>query len=58
MPTRTPRPQKPAIEMSEGERRHADALDSRCLTICIGMLERVNSVSKFLYFCDCHSLPL
>lgn len=46
VPPRTPgRVRKPTHEMSEQERDRADAIDLRCLTLCIGMLERVNSVS-------------
>lgn len=46
MPGRTPgRPRKPPAEMTPEEKDHADAIDLRCLSLCIGMLERVNSVS-------------
>jgi len=31
--------------MTPGERERADAMDVRCLDLCIGMLERVNGVS-------------
>ncbi|TCD67325.1 hypothetical protein EIP91_000246 [Steccherinum ochraceum] len=34
---------KPASEMSPEEKARADAMDLRCLSLCIGMLERVNS---------------
>ncbi|KAH9991933.1 nuclear condensing complex subunit [Russula vinacea] len=34
-------PKSPA-EMTSGERERADAMDVRCLDLCIGMLERVN----------------
>ncbi|TDL22781.1 ARM repeat-containing protein [Rickenella mellea] len=44
MPATTPaRPPKPPAEMSPQERERADAIDLRCLSLCIGMLERVNS---------------
>lgn len=33
--------------MTPGERERADAMDVRCLDLCIGMLERVNGVSDF-----------
>ncbi|KAJ8457735.1 hypothetical protein ONZ51_g11351 [Trametes cubensis] len=33
---------KPATEMSPEEKARADAVDLRCLALCIGMLERVN----------------
>ncbi|KAI9511024.1 nuclear condensing complex subunit [Russula earlei] len=33
---------KPPMEMTPGERERADAMDLRCLDLCIGMLERVN----------------
>ena len=46
VPARTPgRPRKPPAEMTPEERERADAIDLRCLSLCIGMLERVNSVS-------------
>lgn len=46
MPGKTPgRPRKPPTEMTPEEKEHADAIDLRCLSLCIGMLERVNSVS-------------
>jgi hypothetical protein len=32
--------------MTPGERERADAMDVRCLDLCIGMLERVNGVSN------------
>ncbi|CAL1698734.1 unnamed protein product [Somion occarium] len=35
-------PPKPPAEMTEEERARADAMDMRCLSLCIGMLERVN----------------
>lgn len=45
VPGRTPgRPRKLPSEMSEEEKERADAIDLRCLSLCIGMLERVNSV--------------
>ena len=37
--------------MSEEERARADAMDLRCLSLCIGMLERVNGVRPHSY---CH----
>ncbi|EJC98308.1 uncharacterized protein FOMMEDRAFT_114496 [Fomitiporia mediterranea MF3/22] len=44
MPARTPgRPRKPPAEMTPEERERADVIDLRCLVLCIGMLERVNS---------------
>ncbi|KAI0941839.1 hypothetical protein AcV7_002413 [Taiwanofungus camphoratus] len=33
---------KPNSEMTPEEKTHADAIDLRCLSLCIGMLERVN----------------
>ena len=48
MPGRTPgRPRKPSAEMTVEERERADQIDLRCLSLCIGMLERVNSVSTY-----------
>ena len=48
---RTVRPQglglpKPESEMTAEERARADEIDLRCLSLCIGMLERVNGVSR------------
>jgi condensin complex subunit 3 len=37
---------KPAEEMSPEERARVDAMDLRCLSLCIGMLERVNGVRR------------
>ena len=46
MPTRTPgRPRKPQTEMTPEECERANLIDIRCLTLCVGMLERVESVS-------------
>ncbi|KAG1834854.1 nuclear condensing complex subunit [Suillus variegatus] len=43
MPTRTaPKGPKPSEDMSSEERARMDAIDLRCLSLCIGMLERVN----------------
>jgi hypothetical protein len=39
-----PHGSKPLVEMTPGERERADAMDVRCLDLCIGMLERVNGV--------------
>lgn len=50
---RTPlpaRPPKSVEEMTPEEKERADAMDLRCLSLCIGMLERVNSVSWLSYF--------
>ena len=44
---RAPAAPKPVSEMSPEEKARADALDVRCLDLCIGMLERVNGVRKF-----------
>lgn len=41
---RSLREPKPLAEMTAGERERADAMDVRCLDLCIGMLERVNGV--------------
>lgn len=47
MPGKTPvRPRKLPTEMNEEERRKAEAIDIRCLDLCRGMLERVNSVRR------------
>jgi condensin complex subunit 3 len=35
---------KPMQEMTPEERAQADAIDLRCLSLCIGMLERVHGV--------------
>ncbi|KAG1823715.1 nuclear condensing complex subunit [Suillus subaureus] len=43
MPTRmAPKGPKSSEDMSSEERAHMDAIDLRCLSLCIGMLERVN----------------
>lgn len=34
--------------MSVEEKQEADLTDMRCLTLCIGMLERVHGVRSFL----------
>lgn len=46
MTEKTARPaNKPEVEKSPEEQARADAVDMRCLSLCIGMLERVNGVS-------------
>ena len=45
---RAPRGPKTHAEMTAVERERADAMDVRCLDLCIGMLERVNGVSLYL----------
>lgn len=40
---------KPVAEMTPEEKAHADAIDLRCLSLCIGMLERVNGVSICIF---------
>ncbi|KAF8424272.1 nuclear condensing complex subunit [Boletus edulis BED1] len=39
---RAPKAPKPPKELTPEEQARADALDLRCLSLCIGMLERVN----------------
>ena len=39
-----PRPAKPPTEMTPEEKQRMDAIDLRCLSLCIGMLEHVNGV--------------
>jgi len=41
---------RPTADMSPEEQARADDIDLRCLTLCIGMLERVNGVSVVLHF--------
>ena len=41
------KPPKEAKQMSPEEQARADTFDLRCLSLCIGMLERVNGVSRF-----------
>ncbi|KAI0777818.1 nuclear condensing complex subunit [Trametes elegans] len=41
-PARVAQLLKPVSEMSREEKERADAVDLRCLALCIGMLERVN----------------
>jgi hypothetical protein len=43
-PPQFAKPRKALEDMSPEERIHSDAIDLRCLTLCIAMLERVNSV--------------
>jgi condensin complex subunit 3 len=38
---------KPISEMTPEEKAQADDIDLRCLSLCIGMLERVNGVGFF-----------
>jgi condensin complex subunit 3 len=45
---RAPRGPKSHAEMTAVERERADAMDVRCLDLCIGMLERVNGVGLHL----------
>ena len=39
---------KPLAEMTPKEKAQADEIDLRCLSLCIGMLERVNGVGVSL----------
>lgn len=43
---RTVRPAKAPKELTPEQQAEADAIDLRCLSLCIGMLERVNGVSQ------------
>jgi condensin complex subunit 3 len=45
-----PKAPKPPKELTPEEQARADALDIRCLSLCIGMLERVNSVQHRFFF--------
>ena len=45
---RTTRPAKLIENMTPEERTRADAMDVRCLSLCIGMLERVMGVCDHL----------
>ena len=57
---RVPRGPKSLTEMTPGEIERADAMDVRCLDLCIGMLERVNGVSNscLLIVCQLTNLGL
>lgn len=44
---------KSLADMTPGERERADAVDVRCLDLCIGMLERVNGVSNLRLLSVC-----
>lgn len=44
-PARVPLSQKPPAEMSPEEKARSDEIDLKCLSLCIGILERVNGVS-------------
>lgn len=48
---KTARAPKPTDEMTPDEKARADAVDLRCLSLCIGMLERVNGVcdNEFIF---------
>lgn len=53
---------KPVTEMSPEEKARADDIDLRCLSLCIGMLERVNGVRglRFLirhFYGSCELTP-
>ena len=51
MTVKTARPEKPDVPLSPEQQARADAVDMRCLSLCIGMLERVNGVRQsFLAF--------
>lgn len=50
--------QKSPEDMSPEEQARMDAIDLRCLSLCIGMLERVNGVRFKLTFVPNHSLSL
>ena len=43
----------PVSEMSDEEKRKADGIDLGCLSLCIGMLERVHGVRTCLRHCHC-----
>jgi Chromosome condensation complex Condensin, subunit G len=43
---------KPKVNMSPEEQARADDIDMRCLSLCIGMLERVNGVGVVLHFLE------
>ena len=45
---KAPKAPKPAKELTPEEQERADELDLRCLSLCIGMLERVNGVRRSL----------
>lgn len=42
---------KPVTEMTPEEKARADDIDLRCLSLCIGMLERVNGVRDSTMMC-------
>lgn len=47
------KPPKEAKPLSPEEQARSDAVDLRCLSLCIGMLERVNGVSPLSCPMDC-----
>lgn len=47
-----PKAPKPPKVLAPEEQARADALDVRCLSLCIGMLERVNSVRYLSFFSE------
>ena len=44
------KPQKAVEELTPEQKARRDTVDLRCLSLCIGMLERVNSVSTTFFF--------
>ena len=50
-----PKAPKPPKERTPEEQERADALDLRCLSLCIGMLERVNGVRRSRFPRNDHS---
>ena len=52
---RRPRPAKPPVELTPEQVQRSDEVDMRCLSLCIGMLERINGVRCMLFIiCICH----
>lgn len=42
---------KAIADMTPEEKARADDIDLRCLSLCIGMLERVNGVRGYFLYC-------
>lgn len=53
-PARQPKSRE---DLSPEAKAHADEIDLRCLSMCIGMLERVNSVSHYIVLKDLETYP-
>lgn len=51
----TPRPRLPPREKTEAEKKKTIEVDHRCLLLASVMLERVNTVSRWLEIPNCNT---